>query len=165
MKNHKKKIQVTAFTIMAMFIFPILAQTVSDIGSEEIIKADMAEVIDSLHTQEPPPDSLQIPPAEIWVASYYGGSFHGRRTASGEVYNKHALTCAHKTLPFETLLKITNPHSGQHVVVRVNDRGPFIRGRDIDLSYKAAKQIGMVQAGVIKVEVQKIPTQQEFAEI
>ncbi|MGC9362333.1 MAG: septal ring lytic transglycosylase RlpA family protein, partial [Candidatus Syntrophosphaera sp.] len=145
MKNHTKKIQVTVFGIMAMFIVPILAQTVSEIGSDEIIKADMAAVIDSLHTQEPPP--------EIWVASYYGGSFHGRRTANGEIYNKYALTCAHKTLPFETLLKITNPDSGKQVVVRVNDRGPFIRGRDVDLSYGAAKELGMVRAGVIEVEV------------
>jgi hypothetical protein len=165
MKNNIRKIQATVFAIMAMFIAPILAQTVSDIGSDDIIKADMAEVIDSLHTQEPPPDSLLAPPAEIWVASYYGGYFHGRRTASGEVYNKHALTCAHKTLPFETLLKVTNPQSGKHVVVRVNDRGPFRRGRDIDLSYGAAKEIGMVRAGVIKVEVQQIPNREEIAEI
>ena len=80
-----------------------------------------------------------------------------RRTASGEVYNQYALTCAHRTLPFQTLLRITNPQSGKHVLVRVNDRGPFHRGRDIDLSYGAAKEIGLVAAGVMKVEVETIP--------
>ncbi|MBW6514399.1 MAG: septal ring lytic transglycosylase RlpA family protein [Candidatus Syntrophosphaera sp.] len=115
----------------------------------------MAEVIDSLHTQEPP--------GEKWVASYYGGIFHGRRTASGEIYDKLALTCAHRTLPFDTLLKITNPQTGKNVVVRVNDRGPFRRGRDIDLSYGAAKEIGMIKAGVMQVVVRHLVDSIELA--
>ncbi|NLM90058.1 MAG: septal ring lytic transglycosylase RlpA family protein [Candidatus Cloacimonetes bacterium] len=88
------------------------------------------------------------------VATYYSKRFQGRKTASGERYNRDAFTCAHKTLPFQTLLKITNPRNSKSVIVRVNDRGPFNRGRDIDLSYAAAKEIGMLSAGVIPVQVE-----------
>ena len=90
------------------------------------------------------------------VATYYGGRFHGRRTASGEIYNQHALTCAHRSLPFDTQLVVTNPDNGKSVEVRVNDRGPFVQGRDIDLSYAAAKEIGIILQGVAPVEVMVI---------
>jgi len=82
-------------------------------------------------------------------ASYYGKGFHGRKTANGEIFNKNGLTAAHKTLPFNTRLKIT--HNGKSVIVRINDRGPFIKGRSLDLSEGAAKQIGMFRKGVGKV--------------
>ncbi|MBP9036920.1 MAG: septal ring lytic transglycosylase RlpA family protein [Candidatus Cloacimonetes bacterium] len=88
------------------------------------------------------------------IATYYSKRFHGRKTASGERYNRDAFTCAHKSLPFQTLLKITNPQNGKSVTVRVNDRGPFNRNRDIDLSYAAAKEIDMLAAGVLPVEVE-----------
>jgi rare lipoprotein A (peptidoglycan hydrolase) len=158
MRNNSKKLLTTAFAVWAMFIGPIIAQTVAGQPGEEELAApkEKAVVIDSLQSQEPP-DIPDTPPGETWTASYYGGRFHGRRTASGEVYNQYALTCAHKTLPFQTLLKITNPKNGKNVIVRVTDRGPFHRGRDIDLSYAAAKEIGMIAAGVMKVEVVKIP--------
>ncbi len=81
------------------------------------------------------------------MASYYGAGFAGRPTASGERFNPSALTAAHRTLPFGTRLKVTNPHNGRSVVVRVNDRGPFSRGRVIDLSQEAARQIGLIQQG------------------
>ncbi len=164
MRNQSKKLIATVFAIWAMFIGPIIAQTVSEIGSAELLQAEVAGVIDSLQTQEPP-GTPETPPGEIMVASYYGGGFHGRRTASGEVYNQYGLTCAHKTLPFQTLLRVTNPLSGKHVTVRVNDRGPFHRGRDLDLSYGAAKEIGLVAAGVMKVEVEKIPDRSEAADL
>jgi rare lipoprotein A len=81
------------------------------------------------------------------MASYYGAGFAGRATASGERFNPAALTAAHRTLPFGTLIKVTNPRNGRSVVVRVNDRGPFHGGRVIDLSQEAARQIGLVQEG------------------
>ncbi len=164
MKNQSKKLIAIVFTIWAMFIGPIIAQTVTDTVSGDMLQAESAGVMDSLQTVEPPgtPDT---PPGELWVASYYGGSFHGRRTASGEVYNQYGLTCAHKTLPFQTLLKVTNPQTGKHVIVRVNDRGPFHRGRDLDLSYGAAKEIGLILPGVMQVEVQKMPDRNEEAEL
>ncbi|HLC16700.1 MAG TPA: septal ring lytic transglycosylase RlpA family protein [Thermodesulfovibrionia bacterium] len=87
------------------------------------------------------------------VASWYGKPFHGRMTASGEKFDMYAMTCAHKTLPFGTKLKVSNPDSGRTVEVVVNDRGPFIDGRDLDLSYGAAKEIGLVGQGVAEVRL------------
>ncbi len=90
------------------------------------------------------------------VASWYGPGYHGRHTASGEVYDMHGLTAAHKTLPFGTRLKVTHVHNQRSVVVKINDRGPFIRGRDLDLSYGAAQALGMVDEGVSKVRVERL---------
>ncbi len=166
MRNQSKKLLSTVFAIWAMFIGPIIAQTVAgNTSAEELtMPAEQALVIDSLQTQEPP-GVEETPPGETWVASYYGKGFHGRRTASGEVYNQYAMTCAHKTLPFQTLLKVTNPRNGKNVIVRVTDRGPFKRGRDLDLSYGAAKEIGMIASGVMKVEVVKLEDRKELTEL
>ena len=89
-------------------------------------------------------------------ATYYGNKFHGRRTSDGSRYHKDSLTCAHRTLPFGTYLKVRNPKNGQEVVVKVTDRGPFRKGAIVDLSYAAAKEIGIVQAGVARVEVMEV---------
>lgn len=87
------------------------------------------------------------------LASYYAPKFHGRKTASGERYDKHELTAAHRRLPFGTIVHVVNLRNGKSVDVRINDRGPFIRGRIIDLSYAAAKQVGMLRDGVVKVSI------------
>lgn len=89
-------------------------------------------------------------------ASYYGSKFHGRRTSDGSRYHKDSLTCAHRTLPFGTLLKVTNKKNGKEVVVKVTDRGPYVRGRVVDLSFAAAKEIGMISSGVASVEVENV---------
>ena len=89
-------------------------------------------------------------------ASYYGNKFHGRRTSDGSRYHKDSLTCAHRTLPFGTLLKVRNQKNGREVVVKVTDRGPFGPGRIVDLSMAAAREIGMVQQGVVPVEVTRV---------
>jgi len=88
------------------------------------------------------------------VASYYGKRFHGRLTANGERFNMNAMTAAHKTLPFGTRVRVTNPANGRSVIVRINDRGPFIRGRAIDLSRAAARKIGMIQRGHARVALE-----------
>ena len=90
------------------------------------------------------------------IASWYGEKFHGRRTANGEIYNMYGLTAAHRTLPFGTHLNVVNLANGKSVTVRVNDRGPFIRGRFLDLSYGAAKRLGMVQSGISRVSIRSI---------
>ncbi len=87
-------------------------------------------------------------------ASYYADKFHGRSTASGEKYDKTKLTAAHRSLPFGTRVRVTNLRNGQQVIVRINDRGPFVDGRIVDLSRAAAEQIGMVRDGVVKVKVE-----------
>ncbi|MDJ0644117.1 MAG: septal ring lytic transglycosylase RlpA family protein [Erythrobacter sp.] len=88
------------------------------------------------------------------IASYYGRRFHGRRTANGERFDMRAMTAAHRTLPFGTRVRVTNPRNGRSVVVRVNDRGPFIRGRSIDLSRAAAEKIGMISRGHARVKLE-----------
>ncbi len=92
--------------------------------------------------------------ADTIRASYYGKEFHGRTTASGEKYNMFAFTAANKVLPFGTKVKLTNPTNGKSVVVKINDRGPFIKGRDFDLSVGAAKQIEMIKHGVLDLNVE-----------
>lgn len=87
------------------------------------------------------------------VTSYYGGMFHGRKTANGETYDQYALTCAHKTLPFGTELLVINPDNGARVILRVNDRGPYIEGRQLDVSYGAALKLGMIKKGIITSQV------------
>lgn len=86
------------------------------------------------------------------VASYYHDSLHGNLTANGEIYNKDKISVAHKHMEFGTILWVRNPENGKSIVVRVNDRGPFIEGRDLDFSRRAAEELGMIRQGVIKVE-------------
>ena len=88
------------------------------------------------------------------LASWYGPGFHGARTANGERFNQHAMTAAHRTLPFGTQVRVTNVNNGRSVVVRINDRGPFTGGRVIDLSMAAAQTIGMVSSGVAPVQIE-----------
>lgn len=88
------------------------------------------------------------------VASYYAEDFHGKKTSNGEIFNMWAMTCAHKMLPFNTMLKVTNLSNGKSVVVRVNDRGPFVGTREIDLSKGAAAKIGMIGSGTAKVKLE-----------
>ncbi|MCH5181342.1 MAG: septal ring lytic transglycosylase RlpA family protein [Prevotellaceae bacterium] len=89
-------------------------------------------------------------------ASYYSHKLHGRRTSDGSRYHRDSLTCAHRTYPFGTMLKVTNTTNGREVIVKVTDRGPYGHGRVIDLSYAAAKDLGMVASGVAQVEVEKV---------
>ena len=89
-------------------------------------------------------------------ASYYGDKHQGKLTANGEIYDRNTLTCAHKELPFKTMCRVTNLANNKSVVVRVNDRGPFIQGRIIDLSYKAMEMLDGLGTGVIDVRVEII---------
>ncbi len=100
-----------------------------------------------------PRDAAEGERAEIGFASYYADRFQGRRTASGERYDRHAYTAAHRRLRFGTRVQVTCLDNGRSVTVRINDRGPFVNGRIIDLSHAAAEAIGMLQAGVVKVRI------------
>jgi rare lipoprotein A len=90
------------------------------------------------------------------LASWYGKDFHGKKTSNGEIYNMHAMTAAHKTLPLGVFVKVYNTKNGRETIVRINDRGPFVRGRIIDLSYAAAKKIGIDVAGTAFVRVEAL---------
>ncbi len=96
------------------------------------------------------------------MASYYAHKFHGRTTASGEIYDENKMTAAHKTLPFGTTVRVTGLANGKKVVVKINDRGPFVEGRIIDLSYRAAGELDMIIAGVLKVRVEVLRTGGDF---
>lgn len=89
-------------------------------------------------------------------ASYYGARHHGRKTASGERFDQHALTAAHRSLPFGSRVLVTNLRNEKSVVVRINDRGPYARGRIIDLSQQAAERLDMLRAGVVPVRVEQL---------
>jgi rare lipoprotein A len=91
------------------------------------------------------------------VASYYADEFDGRPTSNGETYDMHALTAAHRTLPFNTRVRVTNLSNGRSVVVRINDRGPFVSDRIIDLSYRAAEELSMVGPGTARVRIEIVP--------
>jgi len=110
--------------------------------------------------QVPTPRPAPEPAEEGWtekgIASWYGEPYHGRRTASGEIYDMHELTAAHKTLAFGSVVKVTRRDTGADVKVRVNDRGPFIEGRIIDLSFAAAKRIALDIDGVAPVKIKVI---------
>lgn len=161
--NQKTKLLIATFLgLQIVMVAPVIAEQVSGIGSGEISIEQSSVLIDSLQTQEPPGIFTT---KESMVTTYYGGKFNGRKTASGEVYNRDGMTCAHKTLPFNTILKVTNPKNGKAVIVRVTDRGPFTYGRHLDLSYAAAQEIGMLAAGVITTEVEIYPPDTELSDV
>ncbi|MDP1649413.1 MAG: septal ring lytic transglycosylase RlpA family protein [Rubrivivax sp.] len=101
------------------------------------------------------PMTADAPLSETGLASWYGRKFHGRPTASGEIYDMYAMTAAHKTMPIPSYARVRNPANGREVVVRINDRGPFADGRVIDLSYTAALRLGVLR-GVTPVQVQRL---------
>ncbi len=90
------------------------------------------------------------------IASWYGPNFHGKYTSNGERYNMYAKTAAHKTWPMDTMVRVTNLQNGRSTVVRINDRGPFVRGRVIDCSYAAGKELGLDKSGIAKVELEVV---------
>jgi rare lipoprotein A len=143
-----------------------------DDGPHERVPVDVAAVPDAVPRTEPLSESGNRPYAvfgvnytplaeargyrERGVASWYGKKFHGRRTSSGEPYDMYAMTAAHKTLPLPTYLRVRNLENGRAVVVRVNDRGPFLHNRLVDLSYAAAWKLGIVGTGTGIVEVEAL---------
>jgi len=102
------------------------------------------------------PTKVRIGTVFYGIASWYGPSFHARKTSNGEYYNMYALTAAHKTLPMNTMVKVTNLENKKSVIVRINDRGPFVKNRIIDLSKAAAMKIGMIKKGTAKVELEVV---------
>jgi rare lipoprotein A (peptidoglycan hydrolase) len=107
------------------------------------------------HLSQPPK------PIKSWVgnASWYGPEFNGRKTANGERFDCESLTAAHPILPFGSLVRIVNPRTGQFEIVRINDRGPYQEGREIDVSYRVARKIGLLHSGVsqVRLELMQLP--------
>jgi rare lipoprotein A (peptidoglycan hydrolase) len=147
-----------AFSVLltVLLLAPLRAASAEvDKPSESIEITDLPELIKSAvnTTLE---GALQTGSAfEAGIASWYGRAFQGRRTASGERFDMNLLTAAHKTLPLGTVVLVRNPVNGQTVEVTINDRGPYLKDRIIDLSYRAALLLGMVQSGKQAVEVHR----------
>lgn len=130
--------------ILLIITFNISCAILSKKPDDSLTRGDKGVVIDSF--------------TQIGEASWYGDKEHKNKTASGERFNKNAYTAAHKTLPFDTVVRVTNLQNGKDVVVKINDRGPFAGGRIIDLSYQSAKSIGMIKTGTAKVKVEVLST-------
>ena len=96
---------------------------------------------------------LSQDPYQVGLASFYGKKFHGRPTSSGEIFDMYGMTAAHNTLPLGSQIQVTHLGNHKSVIVKVNDRGPFVEGRILDLSYGAAKQLGMIEEGVAEVSI------------
>jgi rare lipoprotein A len=122
--------------------------------TEPVVAEDLVSVEEELVTADR--SLVEFVDKGSMKASWYGPGFHGRQTANGEVYDQMSFTAAHKSLKFGTLLKITNLKNSKSVVVRINDRGPYIHGRDLDLSKAAALELGMVRKGVARIKVEEI---------
>ena len=117
--------------------------------NEEIASLNNSEVNSSI-------DLLEYVDRGKMVASWYGPRFHGRKTANGESFDQLAFTAAHKKFRFGTLLRLTNPNNERSIVVRINDRGPFIKGRELDLSKAAATELGIIERGVAKLNIEQV---------
>lgn len=112
----------------------------------------------SLETKLPDFDPSLVEYVDLGTmkASWYGPGFHGRKTANGEKFDQMSYTAAHKSLRFGTLLKVTNPKNGKSIVVRINDRGPYVEGRDLDLSKAAAHELGLMRRGIARLKVEEL---------
>jgi rare lipoprotein A len=128
------------------------------VNEDKIVEPTITEVATSVEEETLTADRslVEFLDKGTMKASWYGPGFHGHRTANGEVYDQMSFTAAHKSLKFGTLLKVTNLKNDKSVVVRINDRGPYIHGRDLDLSKAAALELGFVRKGVSKIKVEEI---------
>jgi rare lipoprotein A len=161
---HKKHgISIGGLLLAASFLLPA---SVNGLQASEVARLDpvtgqnavKAMSGDSGNQSEPMPGKDSAGKGQFLIAegkaSYYANRFNGRRTASGEHFDRRDYTAAHRSLPFGTRLRVTNLANGRHVVVKVNDRGPHLRGRIIDISQAAARQIGLVENGVGNVRIE-----------
>lgn len=166
-QKHIVKALIFFAALMTLLSFGYLVQAEETRGDDAVLSADTMNTtsIESIATDTVRWDENDIDeelatipePAfeQVGVASWYGNRFHGRRTANGERYNMHAYTAAHKSLPFGTILRVTNLDNDKSILVRVNDRGPYVRGRVIDLSRAAAEEIGV---SLHKVKIEEFKT-------
>ncbi|MBV8359353.1 MAG: septal ring lytic transglycosylase RlpA family protein [Deltaproteobacteria bacterium] len=146
----------------ARLVSHIMAITIANILASCATSSPVAPVPPPISTAapisqaKPAQESSPAPRIQVVKASWYGHALAGHKTTSGEPYNPEGLTAASKTLPLGTVVKVSNPENGKSVKVRINDRGPFVRGRSMDLSHHAAKALGIVHKGITRVEVQKL---------
>lgn len=138
-------------TVPAAALFGFAGMQTASAAEPPVLSAPLTQVAPQNALPDPLPDRPPQAPAKAVEASYYGKDFAGRPTASGERFDPEAMTAAHRTLPFGSIVRVTNAATGKSVKVKINDRGPFHGNREIDLSAGAARAIGMIDAGTGKV--------------
>lgn len=129
-------------------------ETIEPVKSDKPVTRGAAKLLDALSIDKWKEQSKR---KQQGLSSWYGKQFHGRKTASGERFDMHAMTAAHRTLPLQTHVRVTNLANGKSVVVRINDRGPRLHNRIIDLSHGAAQVLGFIKKGLARVEVEVLP--------
>jgi rare lipoprotein A len=156
--NHEKQVYTLSFIailIVTGLSFVWNSAYLSAINKQDSLFYSTAEATQRIPSM-PNKESLVKTLVGEGKASFYSDDFHGHTTANGETFNMHQLTAAHPTLPFGTRVRVTNLRNGKDVVVRINDRGPFIKGRIIDLSVGAAKEIGILKSGTDRVKLETL---------
>jgi rare lipoprotein A len=158
LRTQNSKLKILAVIALGCFVFSTACAHRG--APPPTVKPAAPEPTPAAPAPTPTPRPAEEPLEEGWtergIASWYGEPYHGRRTASGEIYDMHELTAAHKTLAYGSVVKVTRRDTGADVKVRINDRGPFIEGRIIDLSYAAAKKIDLDVDGVAPVKIKLI---------
>jgi rare lipoprotein A len=143
-------LMVFALWLLLIGVLPACVSTASTDNITSLHPTQRPYRINS-HTYYPIPSAYGF--NQTGIASWYGDDFHGRPTSNGETYDMHSMTAAHKTLPMNTVLLVQNLENNKEIIVRVNDRGPFVKGRIIDLSYSAAKRLNIVGKGIARVRI------------
>lgn len=158
MLNNSEVLLRSLAKILFILVFVALVGFTLVVNDDQIIEPTLGNeiVLNEEETVSADRSLVEFVDKGTMKASWYGPGFHGQKTANGEVYDQMSFTAAHKSLKFGTLLKITNPKNSRFVVVRINDRGPYVHGRDLDLSKAAALELGFVRNGVTKIKVEEI---------
>lgn len=150
---------VALFVVQGCTTSRFVAETARAMQEQSAGTADPMRAGSGLLASEPQTESpVAVVSVEIGEASWYGSGAHGRRTASGEIFDRYGMTAAHKTLPMDSFVRVTNLTNGRQVVLRINDRGPWGEGRVIDVSERAAELLGFKRAGLAQVRVEQIET-------
>lgn len=150
--NLLSKPHSTTFYIFGIFICAFMV-TVMSSNAEASPKKHYPDTLEQFIKHNYDLDKTHF---QAGKASWYGPGFHGRKTASGERFNQHAMTAAHRTLPLGTKVRVTNIDTGKSAIVKINDRGPFVHGRVVDVSYGVAKRLGMVKSGTCNIKIEKL---------
>ncbi|GEM_PF-3438369 len=164
-----KRLSINFLLLIALAVgyFVFVGCALNGVERDDWVNDEDAGYVSEAGEVAPPPKSVEKPHRNLHAelslesnkvfygrASYYGNEFAGRPTASGELYDTNKLTAAHRTLPFGTVCRVTNLANNRSITVRINDRGPFVKGRILDLSYRAAKLLGAIREGVIDVKIE-----------
>lgn len=142
------------YVLLQVFVFFLICLAITGeslAATRKNIPRTQRPYVINHRTYSPLPSAVGF--EEVGIASWYGPDFHGHKTSNGEKYNMYGITAAHKLLPMQTMLLVKNIDNGKETIVRVNDRGPFVQGRIIDLSYGAAKRISLVKSGTARVKI------------